>query len=138
MGLEYLHTEHIVHGDLKGVWELFYCQTESPRSHHSLLQTNILITPSSRACITDFGLSTITDAASLQFTHSKNSVHGGTARYQAPEVLSAEMPNHYGSDVYAFACVCYEVCPLHFLPPCSLADKVSIDIDRKASILRSA
>ncbi|KAJ7126310.1 kinase-like domain-containing protein, partial [Mycena epipterygia] len=89
MGLDYLHAEQIVHGDLKG--------------------TNILITPSGRACIADFGLSTITDAVSLRFTHSTTNVQGGSARYQAPEVLSGERPNHYGSDVYAFACVCYEI-----------------------------
>ncbi|KAJ7126292.1 kinase-like domain-containing protein, partial [Mycena epipterygia] len=89
MGLEYLHTEQVVHGDLKA--------------------TNILITPSGRTCIADFGLSTITDAVSLRFTHSTTNVQGGTARYQAPEVLSGERPNHYGSDIYAFACVCYEI-----------------------------
>ncbi|KAJ7824652.1 kinase-like domain-containing protein [Mycena leptocephala] len=85
MGLEYLHNNHVVHGDLKG--------------------TNILITPSRRACIADFGLSSITDAMSLRFTHSTHSVGAGTARYQAPELLLGESSNHFGSDVYAFACI---------------------------------
>ncbi|KAJ7493809.1 kinase-like domain-containing protein [Mycena latifolia] len=91
MGLEYLHKEHIVHGDLKAM--------------------NILITPSCRACIADFGLSTIADAvtATLGFTHSTANASGGTARYQAPELLTGESPNHSGSDVYAFGCVCYEI-----------------------------
>jgi serine/threonine protein kinase len=44
----------------------------------------------------------------LRFTHSTSYVQGGTARYQAPELLRGEK-RHYGSDVYAFACVCYEV-----------------------------
>ncbi|KAF8174662.1 kinase-like domain-containing protein, partial [Mycena galopus ATCC 62051] len=39
LGLEYLHKQKVVHGDLKGI--------------------NILITPSRRACIADFGLSSI-------------------------------------------------------------------------------
>ncbi|KAJ7142965.1 kinase-like domain-containing protein, partial [Mycena epipterygia] len=91
MGLEYLHKEQIVHGDLKGM--------------------NILVTPSGRACIADFGLSTIADTMTMGFTHSTSNPQGGTARYQAPEVLSGKRSNHYGSDVYAFACVCYEVCP---------------------------
>lgn len=70
---------------------------------------NVLVTPSGRACITDFGLSTIADAVTLRFTHSTASAQGGTARYQAPEILLGDMKNHRGSDVYAFACVCYEV-----------------------------
>jgi serine/threonine protein kinase len=45
---------------------------------------------------------------SLRFTHSTHSVGAGTARYQAPELLLGESSNHFGSDVYAFACVCYE------------------------------
>ncbi|KAJ7126710.1 kinase-like domain-containing protein [Mycena epipterygia] len=89
LGLEYLHKERIVHGDLKGM--------------------NILVTPSGRACIADFGLSTITDVMTVRFTHSTANARGGTVRYQAPELLLAESLNHFGSDVYAFACVCYEI-----------------------------
>ncbi|KAF8186920.1 kinase-like domain-containing protein [Mycena galopus ATCC 62051] len=89
MGLEYLHENQVVHGDLKGM--------------------NVLVTPSRRACVADFGLSSIVDAMTLQFTHSTTNASGGTLRYQAPELLSGAMQNHYGSDIYAFACVCYEI-----------------------------
>ncbi|KAF7354977.1 hypothetical protein MSAN_01413200 [Mycena sanguinolenta] len=89
MGLEYLHSKNVVHGDLKTL--------------------NILVTPSGRACITDFGLSTIIDELSLELTFSSRSGRAGTVRYQAPELLKNESPNHYGSDVYAFACVSYEI-----------------------------
>ncbi|KAJ6602966.1 kinase-like domain-containing protein, partial [Mycena sp. CBHHK59/15] len=89
MGLEHLHSKDVVHGDLKG--------------------TNILVTPSNRACIADFGLSSIAGVMSLQFTHSTPRLQGGTARYQAPELLLGQRSIHFGSDVYAFACVCYEI-----------------------------
>ncbi|KAF8186919.1 kinase-like domain-containing protein [Mycena galopus ATCC 62051] len=100
MGLEYLHGKHVVHGDLKG--------------------TNILVTPSRRACVADFGLSSIVDAMSLRL-HSTASPKGGTARYQAPELLLfPDIPNHFESDVYAFGCVCYEMftgkAPFHDVP----------------------
>ncbi|KAJ7113586.1 kinase-like domain-containing protein, partial [Mycena epipterygia] len=88
LGLEYLHENHVVHGDLKAL--------------------NILVTPSRRACIADFGMSSITDAMTVQFTHSTVSARGGTARYQAPELFRGERA-HFGSDIYAFACVCYEI-----------------------------
>lgn len=42
-------------------------------------------------------------------TFSSRSGRAGTVRYQAPELLKNERPNHFGSDIYAFACVCYEV-----------------------------
>ncbi|KAF7333427.1 Protein kinase domain-containing protein [Mycena venus] len=89
LGLKYLHAQNVVHGDLKAI--------------------NILVTPSRRACIADFGLASIANAMTLRFTHSTANVKGGTARYQAPELLQGESPSHFGSDVYAFACVCYEV-----------------------------
>ncbi|KAF7366108.1 Protein kinase domain-containing protein [Mycena venus] len=89
MGLEYLHGKHVVHGDLKGM--------------------NILVTSSQRACIADFGLASIVNANSLRFTHTAQASQGGTLRYQAPELLSSERRNHFGSDVYAFACVGYEI-----------------------------
>ncbi|KAJ7113438.1 kinase-like domain-containing protein [Mycena epipterygia] len=88
LGLEYLHKNHVVHGDLKAL--------------------NILVTPSCRACIADFGLSSITDAMTVRFTHSTVSARGGTARYQAPELFRGEKAQ-FCSDVYAFACVCYEI-----------------------------
>ncbi|KAF7354927.1 Protein kinase domain-containing protein [Mycena sanguinolenta] len=84
-GLEYLHSQDVVHGDLKPV--------------------NILVTPSGRACISDFGLSTIVDELSLKMTFSSRSGRAGTVRYQAPELLKNESPTHFGSDIYAFACI---------------------------------
>ncbi|KAJ7306663.1 kinase-like domain-containing protein [Mycena albidolilacea] len=86
MGLEYLHTVKLVHGDLKAV--------------------NILVTHSGRACIADFGLTVIADAVSLS---RPDLATCETVRYQAPEVLEGGR-NHFASDIYAFACVCYEVC----------------------------
>ncbi|KAJ6516341.1 kinase-like domain-containing protein, partial [Mycena sanguinolenta] len=88
-GLEYLHSQDIVHGDLKTV--------------------NILVTPSRKACITDFGLSSIVTELSVRMTFSSGNARAGTVRYQAPELLRGEKSNHYGSDVYAFACVSYEI-----------------------------
>ncbi|KAJ7915743.1 heme peroxidase [Mycena leptocephala] len=88
LGLQYLHQENVIHGDLKAL--------------------NILVTPSGKACIADFGVSSITHAMTLLFTTSTANGRGGTARYQAPELFQGGR-NHFGSDVYAFACVCYEV-----------------------------
>ncbi|KAJ7093746.1 kinase-like domain-containing protein [Mycena epipterygia] len=89
LALQYLHEKDVVHGDLKGL--------------------NILVTPSGRACIADFGVSSIVNVMTMEFTHSTANARAGTARYQAPELFRGESQNHFGSDVYAFACVCYEI-----------------------------
>ncbi|KAL0061688.1 hypothetical protein AAF712_011496 [Marasmius tenuissimus] len=87
-GLAYLHGEKVVHGDLKGL--------------------NILITPEGRACITDFGLSRIADTLALKLTTS-SARPAGTARWLSQEILQGGSGPTKESDVYAFACVCYEI-----------------------------
>ncbi|KAJ7607029.1 kinase-like domain-containing protein [Mycena polygramma] len=89
LGLEHLHEQGVVHGDLKG--------------------DNIFVTPSCRACIGDFGFSSIiTSESSIQFTNSSKPSQGGTIRYQAPELHRGGHHDLF-SDVYAFACVAYEI-----------------------------
>ncbi|KAF9005070.1 kinase-like domain-containing protein [Cyathus striatus] len=92
-GVKYLHQNGIIHGDLKGF--------------------NILINVYGRACIGDFGLSTIVNGLGLsgQWTSVATSiVTGGTLRWQAPELLNVDFPHVTKmSDIYAFACVCYEI-----------------------------
>ncbi|KAJ7289733.1 kinase-like domain-containing protein [Mycena rebaudengoi] len=72
-------------------------------------QDNIFTTPSRKACIADFGLSSIiTSISSIPFTHSSRRAQGGTARYQAPE-LHLGGHNDQKSDIHGFACVVYEL-----------------------------
>ncbi|KAJ7018999.1 kinase-like domain-containing protein [Mycena alexandri] len=88
-GLEYLHSKGVVHGDLKG--------------------DNIFVTASCRACLADFGFASIrTSMASIQFTNSSQHAQGGTARYQAPELHRGGQNDHL-TDIYAFACLVYEL-----------------------------
>ncbi|KAF7333349.1 Protein kinase domain-containing protein [Mycena venus] len=89
LGLEYLHESKMVHRDLKGI--------------------NILVTPSRRACIADFGLSSIINAMTLRLTTSSALARGGTARYQAPELFQGNAIKTFKTDIYAFGCVCYEI-----------------------------
>lgn len=74
--------------------------------HGDLKSGNILVTPSGRACIMDFGMSNIDDSRVLVLTSS--SVHGGTTRYTAPELFDGGH-NSQVADIYAFACVCFEI-----------------------------
>ncbi|KAG6909008.1 hypothetical protein DXG01_002394 [Tephrocybe rancida] len=94
-GIDYLHANDIVHGDLKGV--------------------NVLVEGSGRACLADFGLSSVTDPDIIHWTsQSSMASHGGTARWQAPELHETEdkvdtIHNSKESDVFAWANLCYEV-----------------------------
>ncbi|KAG6811012.1 hypothetical protein H0H92_009353 [Tricholoma furcatifolium] len=93
-GLKFLHKNGIIHGDLKG--------------------KNVLVDESGRACVADFGLSSISDKEILAWTSvSSTSSKGGTLRYQAPELLDIENGeqrcNTTASDIYAWACVAYEI-----------------------------
>ncbi|KAJ7762147.1 kinase-like domain-containing protein [Mycena metata] len=89
-GLEYLHSQNIVHGDLRG--------------------SNILVNKDWSACLADFGLSGFSEGTTGQ-TSSKRA---GSAYWMAPELLA---PEHFetkfsrtpASDVYAFGCICFEL-----------------------------
>jgi len=90
-GLCYLHSQSVVHGDLKG--------------------PNILIKNDGRACLADFGLTRIL----AEFTSSSSKDPGGTVVRMSPEML---WPEVFGmrdgkptkqSDVYALGILIYEV-----------------------------
>ncbi|KAG5635033.1 hypothetical protein H0H81_012644 [Sphagnurus paluster] len=110
-GLLYLHRNGIIHGDLKGVRAFF--SIISPDSQ-ALQQPNILVNDAGRACLADFGISSVVDEKILAWTsHSSALSKGGSVRWQAPELFDLEtdkfVPNTTESDVYAWACVCYEI-----------------------------
>ncbi|KAJ6460244.1 kinase-like domain-containing protein, partial [Mycena sanguinolenta] len=88
LGLEYLHKNNVVHGDLTG--------------------DNILVTRENRACIADFGLSSLGDTPGLWETSTDCSSGSGGIIILAPELIIGDTEPHFGSDVYAFACLCYQ------------------------------
>ncbi|KAF8064848.1 kinase-like domain-containing protein [Lyophyllum atratum] len=93
-GLRYLHSNGIVHGDLKG--------------------PDILVSNAGVACLADFGISSISDSAIPAWTsHSSIASRGGSIRWHAPELFDTEtdevVKNNVQSDTYALACVFYEV-----------------------------
>ncbi|KAJ6553397.1 kinase-like domain-containing protein, partial [Mycena capillaripes] len=89
IGLEHLHSLNLVHGDLKAL--------------------NVLVTRSGRAVLADFGLASV--AMNSKIPGLSSTTHsGGTTRWQAPELLRPDgTRNSVASDMYAFACVCYEI-----------------------------
>jgi serine/threonine protein kinase len=112
-GLKYLHTFSpcIIHADLKGVSLHILCIVIIS---HASPKVNILISQSHRACLADFGLATAKDTMSLTLTSSTTTRTTGTLRWQAPELLDPDLDeykcnNSIASDIYAYACVCYEV-----------------------------
>jgi len=93
-GLIYIHSQKMIHGDLKGA--------------------NILIDENGRARLADFGLLTIISDPTY-FSTSSSTVTGGTTRWMSPELLDPEqfgLDHSYPtkeSDCYALGMVIYEV-----------------------------
>ncbi|KAF5353275.1 hypothetical protein D9756_008130 [Leucocoprinus leucothites] len=90
-GLDYLHSENIIHGDLKGA--------------------NVLVSDAGVACITDFGLSTILTGNAFAYTPDTGPL-AFSFRWLAPELLAISNSNQWPtkfSDVWSFGSVCYEL-----------------------------
>ncbi|KAG8908832.1 hypothetical protein FRB99_003070 [Tulasnella sp. 403] len=89
--LRYLHTQRIIHGDIKG--------------------SNILLSSSTQALLCDFGMSRMVgDATKPQLKG------GGSHRWMAPEIFDGK-PKSFKSDVFSFGMTIYELLsgklPLH-------------------------
>ncbi|KAJ7114227.1 kinase-like domain-containing protein [Mycena epipterygia] len=86
-GLAYLHSQNIVHGDLRG--------------------RNVLIDDGEHAQLADFGLAIVTDAT----LGTTSTTQGSSLRWMAPELhdYQAGFKRTEASDVYAFACLCIEI-----------------------------
>ncbi|KAJ7111283.1 kinase-like domain-containing protein, partial [Mycena epipterygia] len=88
-GLEYLHAQNIVHGDLRG--------------------TSILISDDNTACLSDFGLNTtVSDAQLTTAMASSSASRAGSLRWWSPELIEPTVRTP-ASDVYAYGCVCLEL-----------------------------
>lgn len=108
-GMSYLHNHCVTHGDLKGVSILL---TPSNSILTTNTQSNILVTESKRACLADFGFSSVMDSQGLKTASLSSALPGGgTGRFQAPELIDPQFEGSrsQASDIYAFGLVCYEV-----------------------------
>lgn len=98
-GLSYLHSQSMVHGDLK--------------------PSNIFINKHQRACLADFGLSRIL----AEYTSSGPKESGGTHAYMSPEMLWPDKFPYRDakptkeSDIYALGVLIYEVICGHLPHP---------------------
>ncbi|KAG9017648.1 hypothetical protein FRB90_000385 [Tulasnella sp. 427] len=83
-GLSYLHSNGIVHGDIKG--------------------SNMLVSSAIEGVVADFGLAKVVD------TRTGTSQRGvGSTRWQSPEMLLHGESRTFKSDVYAFGMTTYEI-----------------------------
>lgn len=114
-GLEYLHGQNIVHGDLKGVSGHAHLKF---RSDLISTKANVLIDSMYSARLADFGLTTIIDESTVGSTTGGRGPRG-TTRWMAPEMLH---PEHFGflgdmqrqipsksTDIYALGMTILEV-----------------------------
>ena len=113
-GLQYLHSQDIIHGDLKGVR---YCTFPSPFeiSRPLSIQDNVLIDNNGRVRLADFGLANFDRSRWLVVTSGSTSP-GGANAYMAPELFrrgsKEAQPGplmRKEADIYALGMLIYEV-----------------------------
>ncbi|KAJ7089048.1 kinase-like domain-containing protein [Mycena crocata] len=88
LGLTYLHSRKICHGDLKGL--------------------NILVDASGRSMLCDFGLARVKADITTRSGLKEPQSMPGSRNWMAPEVMTGSPPR-MASDVYAFAMTLYEL-----------------------------
>ncbi|KAG1724435.1 kinase-like protein, partial [Suillus paluster] len=101
-GLQYLHANNVIHGDLTG--------------------PNVLIHGDGTACLADFGLSLVYSEAMSTSLASWSSAFHGNFRWLAPELLGEpdnELPTRPSkySDIYSFGGIMLHVCLGNLRPP---------------------
>ena len=77
---------------------------EAGRLHRDLKPSNILVEPSERTVLLDFGLATEARSSSSIMTQAQ--LYGGTPAYMAPEQMRGE-PASQASDMYALGVILY-------------------------------
>lgn len=92
-GMEYLHAQGVVHGDLK-------C-------------ANVFVNREGNCAIADFGQSELKDDA---YRLSGRQRPNGTPRWKAPEVLDGAASPTMQADIYAFAICCAEILNMGGIP----------------------
>jgi len=107
-GLNYLHTYHTVHGDLKGVCVIFAKRGGIPSTYLTASKPNILIDGSEHARVCDFGLASIDYGEHIP-AWGPRSDKGHTPRWSAPEILSGKCITSKQADIFALGMVVVEV-----------------------------
>ncbi|KAE9393044.1 kinase-like protein [Gymnopus androsaceus JB14] len=89
--MEYMHSAHVVHGDLKGA--------------------NVLLDNDLRCVLADFGRS-----KNISQISYKNAKHAHGLRWQSPELMAGHSLLTKENDVYAFGITCVEIVTFGSLP----------------------
>ena len=104
-GLNYLHENHLIHGDLKGVGSSSV-PLQAPLTTSG--QPNILVDHNGNTRLTDFGLASVVRGLnSVLITNVK----GYTEAWAAPEVLQDGDKATPEADIFSFGMVVIEVGP---------------------------
>lgn len=106
LGIMYLHSQNIVHGDLKGV--LSFSIVHYLYLICNYYQKNVLIDDGGKALLCDFGLSRVKADITSHSTTSDATAAAGSRYWMAPERLMGKSLRNPG-DIYAFGMTAYEV-----------------------------
>jgi len=104
-GLNYLHANYTIHGDLKGVGNF---SVSFRAALTTFDQPNILVDHNGNARLTDFGLTSIVRGLNSVLA---TPVKGYTEAWAAPEVLEKGDKATSEADIFAFGMVVIEVGP---------------------------